>query len=112
MPLKCDEYHGVCVLTVDGDFTGETTASLRRCAEERLDLKRNTDFIVDLEKTHFIDSEAIETLLWLKNRCDDLPGRLKLAAPSDVTKRVLEITRLDHRFESTPDLGSALKALR
>jgi anti-anti-sigma factor len=112
MALKCDEYHGVCVLAIDGDFTGDTTASLRRCAEERFAQKPSADFVVDMEKTASMDSDALETLLWLKERCDDGAGRVKLANPSELTRMVLEITRLDHRFECSADVGSALKALR
>src|SRR5689334_19256911 len=111
MALKCDEYHGVCVLAVDGDFAGETTAALRRAAEERLSQRLASDFVVDLDRASFIDSEALETLLWLRSRCDDGAGRLKLAALSEHARKVLEITRLDHRFECTPDLGTALKQM-
>ena len=112
MALRSDEYHGTYVLTIDGDFTGDTTASLRRFAEERFSQKSAADFVIDLEKTAFVDSEALETLLWLKGRCDDGAGRIKLANPSAVARTVLEITRLDHRFECAADVGSALKALR
>src|SRR4051794_11531467 len=111
MPLKSDEFHNVTVLTVDGEFSGETTAALRRCAEERL-ASNKTDFVIDLDKTSFIDSAALETLLWLKSRCDDAVGRLKLAPLSELAKKVLEITRLDHRFECADTLAAALKAMR
>lgn len=113
MALKCDEYHGVCVLMVEGDFTGETTASLRRCAEERLGRGgEGADFVVDLDRAAFIDSEALEALLWLKSRCDDGAGRMKLAGPSEHARKVLEITRLDHRFETANDVAAALKTMR
>lgn len=102
------------MLTVEGDFTGETTASLRRCAEELLSRggAQGADFVVDLDRAAFIDSEALEALLWLKSRCEDGAGRMKLAGPSEHARKVLEITRLDHRFETANDVAAALKTMR
>lgn len=113
MALTCDEYGTVCVVTIDGDLSGELPAALRRAAEERLaEPKRIVDFVVDLDKTGFIDSEGLETLLWLKRRCEDGFGRVKLAGPDDHCHKILELTRLAHRFECHGDLPAALKAMR
>ena len=112
MPIKCDEYHGVCVLSVDGDLSGEAGPALRRSAEERIARKQVADFVVDLEKSGFIDSEGLESLLWLKRRSEELLGRVKLAASNNHCLKILEITRLVHRFECHPDLQSALRTMR
>ena len=112
MPIKCDEYHGVCVLSVDGDLAGDAGESLRRSAEQRIAEKNIADFVVDLEKTMFIDSAGLESLLWLKRRAEDLLGRVKLAASNTHCMKILEITRLAHRFECHGDLPSALRTMR
>jgi anti-anti-sigma factor len=112
MAVKCDEYNGVCVLSVEGDLTTEAGAQIRRHAEEGIEQRHVVDFVVDMEKTGFVDSEGLETLLWLKRRCDDLFGRVKLATVEENCRKILEITRLAHRFECYPDLPSALKNMR
>ena len=112
MPIKSDEYNGVCVLSVDGDLTGESAAAVRRLAEERIGQRKIIDFVVDLGKSDFIDSEGLESLLWLKRRSEDLFGRVKIAAPDENCQRILEITRLAHRFECHADLATALKTMR
>jgi stage II sporulation protein AA (anti-sigma F factor antagonist) len=112
MPIKCDEYNQVCVIAIEGDFTGEEIAPARKAFEERVDKSQIVDFVIDLEKAPFIDSEALELLLSMKNRCEDLFGQLKLATADENVKKILEITRLEHRFECHPDLPSALKNMR
>ena len=112
MPVKCEDYSNVCVVTCDGDFTNESSLAVRKHVDDRIEQQRIVDFVIDLEKVDFIDSEGLETLLWLKRRCEDLFGQLKLANLDDNCRKILEITRLEHRFECHPDLPSALKTMR
>ena len=112
MAIKCDEYNGVCVFLVEGDLAGDAGDAFRRAAEEKLVQKRAHDYVVDLEKTDFIDSQGLEALAWLKRRADDLFGRMCIASADANIKKILEMTRLDHRFESHGDLSEALKSMR
>src|SRR5687768_18451457 len=99
MPIKTDEYNNICVLSASGDLVGEDCALLRKQVEDQIDKKQRIDFVVDLEKTGFIDSEGLETLLWLKRKAEDLFGQLKLASADENVKKILEITRLEPRFD-------------
>jgi anti-anti-sigma factor len=110
--MKCEEYNNVCVLTPAGDFTGEETAAARKHVDELIEKKRLTDFVIDFEKTTFIDSEGLETLLWVKRRCEDLFGQVKLVKLDENCRKILEITRLEHRFECHAELAGALKTMR
>jgi anti-anti-sigma factor len=112
MAVKCDEYNGVCVLAVDGEFTADASAQIKKLAEERIEKRHMVEFVIDLQKSAFIDSGGLETLLWLKRRCDDLFGKVKLAALDETCRKILEITRLAHRFECHDDLPAALKTMR
>ncbi|MGN6504710.1 MAG: STAS domain-containing protein [Tepidisphaeraceae bacterium] len=107
-----DEYSGVCVLSVQGELSGDDCAVLRKLAEEAIEARHVVNFVVDLQKTPFIDSEGLETLVGLKARCDELFGLFRLASPDDTCRKILEITRLDRRFEIETDLTSAVKAMR
>lgn len=112
MAVRCDEYNQVCVMTLDGDFTGENAGTLRKEAEQRIEAKQIADFIVDLEHCDFLDSEGLETLLWLKRRSEDVFGQIKLVGLAENCRKILEITRLEHRFECQKDLAAALKTMR
>jgi anti-anti-sigma factor len=112
MPIKSEDYNNVCVVSLDGDLTAEAVQAVRQIADERIDQKQVVDFVLDFEKAGFFDSEGLETLLWLKRRCEELFGQLKLVNLDENCRKILEITRLGHRFECHPDLPAALKTMR
>ena len=112
MPLKCEEYNNVCVVGLAGDLSAETAQELRKAVDERIEQRQLVDFIVDFEKAGFVDSEGLESLLWLKRRCEDLFGQTKLVNLDENCRKILEITRLEHRFECHGDLAGALKTMR
>jgi anti-anti-sigma factor len=112
MPVKLEEYDGVCVLSLAGDFTGEDVVAARKAAEESFEQRQIADFVVDFEKTSFVDSEGLEALLWIRRKCEDLFGQFKLAAVDENVRKILEVTRLARRFEAVVDVPTALKTMR
>ena len=112
MAVKCDEYNGVCVIAPAGDFVAENTVQARKAVEQHIDTKQIVNFVVDFEKAGFVDSEGLETLLWIKRKAEELFGQVKLINLDENVRKILEITRLEHRFECQPDLAAALKTMR
>jgi anti-anti-sigma factor len=112
MPVKCEDYDGVCVIGVTGELAGDSAEQAKRAAENTMRERRIVDFIVDLEKAVFIDSAGLETLLWIKRRCEELSGQIKLAGLDETIRKILAITRLDHRFACAADVPTALKTMR
>lgn len=112
MPIKSDEYNGIFVLTVIGDLSGDDAAVARKMVDEVIDKKQIVDVVIDCESCAFIDSDGLETLLAIKRKCDDLFGQFKLVKVNADCKTILEITRLDARFDIAGELPAALKAMR
>jgi anti-sigma B factor antagonist len=112
MSIKSEEYSQVCVIEIDGDFLADSAAEAKKSLEQHIDQRQIVDFIIDFKKCGFADSDALEALLWMKRRCEDLFGRLKLVNLDENCRKILEITRLDHRFECQADLPTALKTMR
>jgi anti-anti-sigma factor len=112
MPIKPEYYNQICCLLVNGDLAGGEVEALRKAAEEAIEQKRLTSFVVDLEKCTFVDSEGLASLLWLKRRSEDLFGQLKLVHPDESVRKILEITRLEHRFECHDEMPAALRMMR
>jgi anti-anti-sigma factor len=110
--ITSDDYNGVCVLSVATDLAGDQCATAKAIVEKTIDDKQIVNFAIDLEKCPFIDSEGLETLLWIKTRCDELFGMMKLVKPDEHCRKIFEITRLDQRFDIEQDLTVALKAMR
>jgi len=112
MAIKCEEYSQVCVMEVHGDFLGETAQAAKKTMEDHVEKRRLVDFIMDFTKCNFIDSDGLESLLWMRRRCEDLFGKIKLVGLDESCRKILEITRLEHRFECQSDLATALKTMR
>ena len=112
MPVTCEEYNQICVLTLNGDFLGDNVAAVRKAVEDQIDQKQIVHFVLDFEKSGFVDSEGLEAMLWLKRKAEDLFGQVKLAALDENVRKILEVTRLEHRFQCHADLTSALKTMR
>lgn len=111
MAIKCDEYNKVCVMTPASDLVGDETTVMQKQMEVIIETRHLADFVVDFEKCRFIDSRGLSTLLWAKRRCEDLFGQFKLVNLDENCRKILEITRLSHRFECHAGLESALKTM-
>jgi anti-anti-sigma factor len=112
MSLKIEEYDSVCVIEVDGDFSAENATAVRTAFDQRTENRRIVDFVLDMSKCPFIDSEGLETLLAMKRRCEDMFGQVKLAKVDDSCRTILQLTRLEPRFELHDDLHAAMKTMR
>jgi anti-anti-sigma factor len=112
VPIRSEEYNQVCVIAIEGDLMGDNAASVRKTVDDHVTARHIASFVLDFEKCDFADSEGLETLLWLRHRCDELFGQCKLVALPENMKKILEITRLDHRFECQKDMTAALKMMR
>jgi len=112
MPVKLEEYNHVCVMTPAGDFVAAEAEAARKSIEALSARKRVPGVVVDCEKVSFIDSEGLATLLWMKHKTDEVRGQFKIANLGDNCRKILQVTRLEHRFECHCDLATALRAMR
>lgn len=111
MNLRCEDYDHVSVLAVSGEFTTDSVDLVRQNVQERIDRKMRF-FVVDLEHTTFLDSKALETLLWIQQQCDEALGVVCLCKPDETCAKILQITRLDSHFDIFADVTQAVKTLR
>ena len=111
MNIRCEDYAHVSVISLLGELTYESSDALRKQIDERLQ-KKVRFFVVDLEHATFIDSKGLETLLWIQEQCDELLGQVRLCKPDDTCAKILQITRLDGRFDVFSDVTEAVKTMR
>jgi anti-anti-sigma factor len=109
MAIRTDEYNRVCVLTIDGDFSGDDTAELRELVDGRAASGQRMELVIDLEKCPYMDSAGLESLLYARRRCEESEGHLSLANLDANCRKVLEITRLTRHFEFHASLAGAMK---
>jgi anti-anti-sigma factor len=110
--IKADAYNGVCVLSVVGELSGEECQAIRKAVDEQVDQRQVASFAVDMQQCTFVDSEGLESLLWIKRRADELFGMMKVAGADEHCRTILRITRLEGMLDVEPDLAGALKSMR
>ena len=111
MNIKCEDYDHVSVISIAGELTADTVEGFRAQVDSRLE-KRVRFFVIDLEQATFIDSKGLETLLWVQAQCDDHLGQVRLCKPDETCRKILQITRLDGRFDVFADVAEAVKTMR
>ena len=112
MPIVNQDYEKVCVVGVQGDFSGEEPALAQKFVQDAISERQIVDFVIDFQACPFIDSAGLEALLAVKRRCEEMFGRVKLINLDENVRKILEMTRLEPRFESCRDLPTALKTMR
>jgi anti-sigma B factor antagonist len=110
MKISYEDNGPVTVFSIAGDLSVDEADRFQREALQRFD-QNVRDFVLDLESLEFIDSRGLETLLWLQEKCTELLGQIRLAGCPEHIYKVLEVTRLNTRFECHPDIDAAVNSL-
>lgn len=112
MPIHTQDYEKVCVISLQGDFVGEETAAAVSAVNEGISKRQVVDYVLDFQTCTMIDSQGLEAMLNIKRKSEELFGRVKLINLDEHCRKILEITRIEPRFECCRDLASALKTMR
>lgn len=110
MKTSYEDKGPVTVFSINGDLSYEEADRFQREAMQRMD-ENVRDFVLNLESLDFIDSRGLESLLWLQDKCNELLGQVRLAACPQHIFKVLQITRLNSRFDCHPDIETAVSSL-
>jgi len=111
MSINVSQYEHVTVLTTKEDLAGEAVDALRHKFDKCLEEGR-CHLVVDCTAIDAIDSAGLEALLAAQHRCEDALGVVKLCGLDETCAKILEITRLNRRFEVFDNLESAVKSFR
>lgn len=111
MNVKCEDYDHVTVVSISGEFNADATEPFRKQIDERL-ARKVRFFVIDLQQTTFLDSKALEALLWVQEQCDERLGTTRLCNPDETCRKILQVTRLDGRFDVFADVAEAVKTMR
>jgi anti-sigma B factor antagonist len=112
VPLQIDR-HGDgsrAVLATNGELDLATAPLL---ASEALELIEDgaRDVIVDLSGLTFCDSSGLSAFVRIANRLNPSAGRLVLAGPTAIVRRVLDVSGLDMTLVVVDDMEAAVAAL-
>jgi anti-sigma B factor antagonist len=111
MKLSYEDHDTISVLRVSGELTADQADTFRRTCGDRMGAGIR-DFVLDLEHLQLVDSVGLELLLWLSEELAVHNGQLRLVQPDETILKILEVTRLDLKFDVHSSIESAAKSLR
>ena len=111
MKLSYEDHGTITVLTISGDLTADQVEAFRRSCLDRF-AAGVRDIVLDLEYLTFVDSAGLEALLWMIDEASERGGQLRLVKPDPTVGKILEISRLERRFNIHESIESAAKSLR
>ncbi len=99
---------GVTVINLSGRITlGKGTQTLRKAVREALDRGRN-QLLLNFDEVFYVDSSGLGELVSSHKAVGAAGGKLKLMKLNQITKDLIQITRLYTIFEVFADEKSAL----
>jgi anti-sigma B factor antagonist len=111
MKVVHEDHDRISILSVVGDLTSDHVDAFRRLVNERFEAGIR-DFVVQLNEMPIIDSDGLESLLWLQDKAAELLGQVRLVEPTDDVSTILRITRLATQFDCRMDVTEAVRSLR
>lgn len=109
MKFEVQEYEHVKVVDINGELTGEHVDTIKDLASTLVN-NEVRGVVLDMNNVGFIDSKALETLLWFRDYCNEKNRHFKLAALDTNCSKIFEITRLDLEFDIYDELAQAVKS--
>ena len=109
MKIRIQEYNDVTVVDMQGEFDGDIVEIFQNTICDIIAAGK-TGIVLDFSSIGFIDSEGLEQLLWIKDYCNENNCELRLAGLDENCTKILEITRLQNKFERFVELAEAVKS--
>ena len=111
MKLSYEDHEAISVVTVSGELLADQSDAFRRTCQDRMQAGIR-DIVLDLEYMTQIDSAGLEALLWIMDELAERHGQMRLVNPDETIKTVLEVTRLNRKFDVHDSIQAAAKSLR
>lgn len=109
MKINMQDYNTVTVVEMHGEFVEEFTELFERKMTELTALNKE-GIVLDFSNINFVDSKALEILLWLRDYCIANNCQLKIAGLDENCAKILEITQLTNKFDKYLELAEAVKS--
>jgi anti-sigma B factor antagonist len=110
MGFQAEKVNDVLVVDVEGQLIVGNRQELKQKVLEELE-GGERKFVVDFEKTGYIDSSGLGVLVSLSKKVREQGGELRLANLNEDLKTLFELTKLDTLFHIADSREAALKDL-
>lgn len=109
MAFQVTEENGVTVIDVEGQLIVGNRQELKQKVLDKLEAG-DRRFMIDFEKTGYIDSSGLGVLVSLSKKIREQGGELRLANLNEDLKTLFELTKLDTLFHISSSRDEALQS--
>ena len=110
MGFQVEKVYDVLVVDVEGQLIVGNRQELKQKVLEELE-NGERKFVVDFERTGYIDSSGLGVLVSLSKKIREQGGELRLANLNEDLRTLFELTKLDTLFQIADSRESALQGL-
>lgn len=110
MSFAVERVEEVTVVEIPRELALGNRDGLRRAVEARLEAG-DRKFVLDFERTRFLDSSGLGTLVTLAGEIREAGGQMRLAGLSEALRTLFSLTRLDGLFRLSPSRSAAVGEL-
>jgi anti-anti-sigma factor len=110
LTIGVDDRDDATVIALDGELDLASAPDLADVAARKV-ADGQVNLIIDLSKLTFCDSAGLRVFVRYRSELDAKGGRLVLAAPQPIVRRVLEVSGLVELFGCYPTVDEARAAL-
>jgi len=107
MSFTTKKQDGVVVMEIEGQLNVGNRQELKQKMLDELE-KGGKKFLIDFDKTGYIDSSGLGVLVSLSKKIREQGGELRLANLNDDLKTLFELTKLDTLFQIAESRERAL----
>lgn len=109
MKITTQDYKDVTVAELHGEFTVDASSAFHDTISSVIS-QGPKGIVLDFSNVGSVDSKGLEQMLWLRDYCIDNNRQLKLAGLDENCAKILEITRLEDKFDNYAELAGAVKS--
>jgi anti-sigma B factor antagonist len=110
MGFQVEKVNDVLVVDVEGQLIVGNRQELKQKVLEELE-NGERKFVVDFERTGYIDSSGLGVLVSLSKKIREQGGELRLANLNEDLRTLFELTKLDTLFKIADSREGALQGL-
>lgn len=111
MVFSTEIYGDVAIVRLEDELTGDTLPRFQAQLEGPL-REGVRNFVIDMEKTEYLDSAGLEAIVDLMDQAHESAGQVKFSGLGNCCQKIFEITRLDRRVDVYETLIDAVRSFR
>ena len=111
MPITTETYGDVAVARLEDELTLDNVSRFEAVLEQPTE-EGIRNFVIDLEKTEYLDNAGLEAFDDLIVRLEKSGGQVKFSGLGVTCRKIFELTRFDRRVDTFDSLIDAVRSFQ